>query len=538
MVQKKNDESVRAPANKSDKLEVLWDISHSLHQFINIDGLIFHIIKQVKDLIDAEGVAVMVAQTSTDELVFMWADDEAPGVAGKLKEVRLPASRGIAGSVFTSGKAELVSDVAEDPRHYRQVDQVTGLTTRSLISVPLKKKDRIVGILQAINKRFGNFAETDLQFLETLAPIIAIALDNARMYTELDEAYRELQITDRAKDDLIRDAQEENFRLRREIDKRFKFAHIVGKSDRLMEVFKLCEKLTDSDITVLIEGETGTGKELIARTVHYNSPRHKRAFVTQNCGGIPDTLLASELFGHKKGAYTGAFTDKMGLFEFANGGTVFLDEVAEMTSAMQTSLLRVLQEGEVKPLGSNQNKKVDVRVISATNKCLSDEVKAGRFREDLYYRLSVFTVELPPLRDRTGDIPLLANHFVRDIVKKAKNRSKALHLSQEALDCLSAYSFPGNVRELENEIERAIAMAGDERLIQVSHLSEKIQCRADAENLARQLEGSLKDRIEALEIAVLTECLQKHQGNKTRVAKELGLSRNGLMKKMQRYKLT
>ncbi len=357
------------------------------------------------------------------------------------------------------------------------------------------------------------------------------------MYTELDEAYKDLKVTDRAKDDLIRDAQQENLRLRREIDKRYKFNHIVGKSDRLMEVFKLCEKLTESEITVLIEGETGTGKELIARTIHYSGPRSNRAFVSQNCGGIPDTLLASELFGHKKGAYTGAFSDKKGLFEFANGGTLFLDEVAEMSTAMQTSLLRVLQEGEVKPLGSNRSKKVDVRVISATNKKLSEEVKEGRFREDLYYRLSVFTIELPPLRDRDGDVQLLARHFVSDLARKAKKRSKGPHLSQEALDCLSAYPFPGNVRELENEIERAMAMAGDDELIRVDHLSEKIQCRAEPGNLALELKGSLKERIEALEIAILTECLKKHEGNKTRVAKELGLSRNGLMKKMQRYNL-
>jgi transcriptional regulator with GAF, ATPase, and Fis domain len=537
MVQKENDKRSRLPANESDKLKVLWDISHSLHQYINVDGLILHIIRLVKELIDAEGVAVMVAHSATDELVFTWADNEPPGVAGKLKEVRFPAKRGIAGSVFTSGKAELVPDVSEDPRHYQIVDQTTGLTTRSLISVPLKKKDRTVGILQAINKQKGHFVDTDLNFLETLAPIIAIALDNARMYTELDDAYKELQVTDRAKDDLIRDAQKENMRLRREIDKRYKFAHIVGKSDRLMEVFKLCEKLTESEITVLIEGETGTGKELIARTVHYNGPRHNRAFVTQNCGGIPDTLLASELFGHKKGAYTGAFSDKQGLFEFASGGTLFLDEVAEMSAAMQTSLLRVLQEGEVKPLGSNRTKKVDVRVISATNKNLSDEVKQGRFREDLFYRLSVFTIDMPPLRDRDGDIPLLAKHFVSDLAKKTRRRTKGLRLSREAIHCLSAYPFPGNVRELENEIERAVAMAADEELIRVDHLSEKIQCRPTSGNLALGLEGSLKDRIEALEISILTACLKKHEGNKTRVAKELGLSRNGLMKKMQRYEL-
>jgi Nif-specific regulatory protein len=520
---------------ESDQLKVLWDISRSLHQYINIDGLILHIIKLTRKLIDVEGVAVMVHDPSTDELVFTWAADEKAGVAGKLKEVRFPAQQGIAGSVFQSGRAELVADVAGDSRHYRDVDSTTGLSTQSMISVPLQKKDKNVGVLQVINKRNGRFVEADLQFLVTLAPIIAIALDNARMYTELDKAYKGLKATDQAKDSLIRDARQENLRLRREIEKRYRFDRIIGKSDRLLEVFGLCEKVMDSDITVLIEGETGTGKELVARTIHHNGLRSKRNFVSQNCGGIPDTLLASELFGHKKGAYTGAFSDKRGLFQFADGGTVFLDEVAEMSTAMQTSLLRVLQEGENKPLGSNQSEKVNVRVISATNKNLVEEVQAGRFREDLYYRLSVFSIRLPPLRERDGDIPLLAKHFLSELNKKSTKAVKGL--SDEALRCLEAYSFPGNVRELENEIERAMAMAGDDELIQASHISDKIKGASATGNILLGPEGSLKERTEALEVSVLQECLKRQKGNKTKVAKELGLSRNGLMKKMRRYGL-
>jgi Nif-specific regulatory protein len=521
---------------ESDKLEVLWNISRSLHQYIDIDGLILHIIKLIRELIDVEGVAVMVHDPLTDELVFTWAADEKAGVAGKLKAVRFPAHQGIAGSVFQSGRAELVADVAGDSRHYGDVDNTTGLRTESMISVPLQKKDKNVGVLQVINKRSGHFVEADLQFLVTLAPIIAIALDNARMYTELDKAYKGLQDSDRAKDHLIRDAQQENLHLRREIEKRYRFDRIIGKSDRLLEIFRLCEKVMDSDITVLIEGETGTGKELVARTIHHNGLRSKRNFVSQNCGGIPDTLLASELFGHRKGAYTGAFADKRGLFQFADGGTVFLDEVAEMSTAMQTSLLRVLQEGEVKPLGSNQSEKVNVRVISATNKNLAEEVKEGRFREDLYYRLSVFAITLPPLRERDGDIPLLAKHFLNELANKSTTK-RAKGLGEPALRCLEAYTFPGNVRELENEIERAMAMAGDDDLIQPSHLSDKIKGASASGDTVPGPDGSLKERTEALEVSVLQECLKRHRGNKTKVAKELGLSRNGLMKKMKRYGL-
>lgn len=303
----------------------------------------------------------------------------------------------------------------------------------------------------------------------------------------------------------------------------------------MFEVFRLCERVIDSDITVLIEGETGTGKEIIARAIHFNGPRKNEPFVTQNCGGIPDTLLASELFGHKKGAYTGAFRDKKGLFEVAHGGTVLLDEVGEMSPAMQTSLLRVLQEGEIKPLGSERNKKVDVRLISATNKNLEEKVREDSFREDLFYRLSVFTIKLPPLRERAGDMPVLANHFVRKFSKKSKRSIKGV--SKEALECLITYPFPGNVRELENEIERAMAMTADGNLIKASNLSDKIRSRSVTESPGVKLQGSLKEMVEELEKSVLIRTLEKHGGNKTKVAKELGLSRNGLMKKMKRYHL-
>jgi Nif-specific regulatory protein len=303
----------------------------------------------------------------------------------------------------------------------------------------------------------------------------------------------------------------------------------------MLRVFRLCERVIDSDITVLVEGDTGTGKELIARTIHFNGARKDNPFVSQNCGGIPDTLLASELFGHKRGSFTGAIRDKKGLFEIAHGGTVFLDEVGEMSPAMQTSLLRVLQEGEIKPLGSDLSKKVDVRVISATNKNLEKELQEGRIREDLFYRLSVFSIRLPPLRERVGDIPVLANHFVTKFAKKTKKPVKGL--SREALDALSAYSFPGNVRELENEIERAVAMVTDGNLIELSNLSGKIRETSVGGIHGVQLRHSLKEMVETLEKSVLVEKLREHRGNKSRVAKELGLSRNGLMKKMQRYGL-
>ena len=514
-------------------IKTLWDISQSLYQHLNIDDLILHIIKRMKEVMSAEGVSVILHDDSKDEFVFCWADSDPDGLVTKLKEIRFPATKGIAGIVFKSGKAELISRVEEDSRHYKLIDHSTGFTTSSMIAAPLIKKNKTIGIIEVLNKKKGTFDDEDLTFVTTLAPIIAMALDNARMYAKLDVAYKELQVIDKEKDKLLRHTQEENILLRQEIEGRYRFDEIIGNSRAMVDVLKLCEKVMELDITVLIEGETGTGKELIARCIHYNSPRKDRPFVSQNCGGIPETLLTSELFGHKKGAFTGAISDKKGLFETAHGGTVFLDEVGEMSPAMQTSLLRVLQDGEIRPLGSERYHRVDARVISATNRNLEEEVAKGRFREDLLYRLNVFTIKVPPLRERTGDICILANHFVDKYSRKIDKPIKGL--SQEAMQYLENYPFPGNVRELENEIERALALAQDAGAIGLPHLSAKVVDNTAMLKPEAKVQGTLKQMVEALEKSVLTRLLEKHGGNKTRVANELGLSRYGLIKKMQRY---
>jgi Nif-specific regulatory protein len=487
----------------------------------------------MKGVMSAEGVSVILHDDSRDEFVFCWADSDPDGLVIKLKEIRFPATKGIAGIVFKSGKAELISSVDKDSRHYKLIDHSTGFKTKSMIAAPLIKKGKTIGVIEVLNKKKAAFGDEDLTFVTTLAPIIAMALDNARMYAELDEAYKELQVIDQEKDKLLRHTQEENILLRQEIEGRYRFDEIIGNSREIVDVLKLCEKVMELDITVLIEGETGTGKELIARCIHYNSPRKDNPFVSQNCGGIPETLLTSELFGHKKGSFTGAISDKKGLFETAHGGTVFLDEVGEMSPAMQTSLLRVLQDGEIRPLGSERYQRVDARVISATNKNLEEEVAKGRFREDLLYRLNVFTIEVPPLRERTGDICILAGHFVNKYSRKMDKPMKGV--SQEALQFLENYAFPGNVRELENEIERALALAQDSTGIGISHLSAKVVDKSAMLRPEVKVQGTLKQMVEALEKSALTQLLEKHGGNKTRVANELGLSRYGLMKKMQRY---
>jgi len=536
MARKSRDERTKANFNReADELKLLLEISQAVMEYLCLDDLIYYVIKRVQALIDAEGVSIILPDESGGEFLICWTENIDEKYTAKLKECRFPLNKGIAGRVFKNRRPELVLDALRDANHYKRVDDFTGFKTRSMIAVPLQGKRDVIGVLEVLNKRVGAFDEKDLDFLTTLACIIGLALDNARMYATLDRAYQELQVIDKAKDNLIELAKEENVRLRREIEGRYRFDLIKGNSDPMLAVLQLCEKAIDSDITVLIKGETGTGKELIARCIHYNGRRKEKLFLTQNCGALPETLLASELFGYKKGAFTGAYKDKKGLFEIAHGGTVFLDEVGEMSPMMQASLLRVLQEGEIKPLGAELPRKVDVRIISATNSSLEEDVKEGRFREDLFYRLSVFPIDLPPLRERSGDIPLLAMHFLNEF--NSKNNKSIRGISPQALQCLSQYPFPGNVRELQNEIERAMAMAQNRKQIEMEHLSTKVRTKTCSAAYPPLLQGTLKDMVESLEKKVVAEALEKHRGNKTRTAEELGLSRFGLLKKIQRYAL-
>jgi Nif-specific regulatory protein len=282
---------------------------------------------------------------------------------------------------------------------------------------------------------------------------------------------------------------------------------------------------------VLIEGETGTGKELIASAVHYGSPRRDKLFVAQNCAALPENLLESELFGHKRGAFTGATEDKKGLFELADGGTLFLDEIGEMPLSLQAKLLRALQEGEIRPVGATATKKVDVRIVGATNRDLEKEVAAGRFREDLFYRLRVFPLRLPPLRERREDVPLLAGHFLERYGREFGK--PATGFSQQAMEVLQSYAWPGNVRELENEVQRLVIQLEPNEFVQPEHLSPRIR---QVENLIVRVhpaKGTLREMMDQVEKWILLEALREHDQNKSATAKTLGITREGLHKKLK-----
>ena len=341
----------------------------------------------------------------------------------------------------------------------------------------------------------------------------------------------------------------ENVYLRREVEARYSFEGIIGDAPVMQKIFDVTEKVAQTDATVLLTGETGTGKDLIARAIHYTGPRHEKKFVAQNCGALPDTLLESELFGHKRGSFTGAHADKKGLFEVADGGTIFLDEIGETEPGMQVRLLRVLQDGEIRPLGSSDTLMVNVRVVAATNRDLKKMVEDGRFREDLYYRLRVVEITLPPLRERSSDIPAMAHQFLDDVSGRMKREFTGF--SNAAMDRLVAYQWPGNVRELANEIERTAALAGSDETIGLDDLSEHVRggpSRPDpqGENAVVTLSGELEAPIGDWDLNRSVDRLKRNMliraireaGSKSGAAERLGIPRQSLQKMVKRLEIS
>ncbi|MBW8004619.1 MAG: sigma-54-dependent Fis family transcriptional regulator [candidate division NC10 bacterium] len=340
---------------------------------------------------------------------------------------------------------------------------------------------------------------------------------------------RVLHLVGRAIDE--QQLRQENLYLRRQLEERHQFDNILGKSPHMQEIFRLIEDLEGSDATVLIQGNTGTGKELIARALHFHSPRKERPFLAVNCGGLTETLLESELFGHIKGAFTGATANKRGLFREADCGTLFLDEISETSAGMQVRLLRATQEGEIKPVGVEQPLRVDVRIIAATNQDLAQAMAAGRFRPDLYYRLNVIGIHLPDLRERREDIPPLAEHFLERYRKRLKKK-ELREISPEALAVLLDYEWPGNVRELENCIERAVVLTRGEA-IGPEHLPGSLRHLTPERSITFAVGTSL----EVMERQALLATLREVKGNKAAAARLLGISQRTLYRKIKTYGL-
>jgi two-component system response regulator HupR/HoxA len=329
--------------------------------------------------------------------------------------------------------------------------------------------------------------------------------------------------------------------LSNQLENRYSYNQMIGKSKPMQELYSLLDKVSSSEATVLVQGDNGTGKELIARSVHFGSPRKNNAFVTVNCSAFNENLLDSELFGHVKGSFTGAIKDKKGLFEAAHNGTLFLDEVGDMSLTMQVKLLRVLQQGTLTPVGGVEERKVEVRVIAATNRDLKAMIEEGTFREDLYYRINVINIQVPALRDRKEDIPVLVDHFLLANCKEKEVPMK--QITSRAMEKIFDYQWPGNIRELQNEIERLVVLSGTEAKVGPELLSPRIREAAPggssggSKGMSFKFAGRLKDAMEELEKTMIKEGLRRTKWNKSKLAKELGISRAGLIMKVEKYGL-
>jgi transcriptional regulator with GAF, ATPase, and Fis domain/tetratricopeptide (TPR) repeat protein len=520
------------------RLRRLLRINKRLNSDLRLSRVLETIIDTVIELTDAERGFLLLKDSNGELVVKVARNIDQTSLEGPSSSI----SRSIAKQAADSGEPVITVDAAGDSR-FSDLLSVSDLHLRSVLAVPLAVKGQVVGTIYVDHRlRKGVFGDDELAMVLDFADQGAIAIENARVVSELRRREQQVQSLNRrlerelkVQEAALSDARVELKESRQVAALRYDYRQIVGQSPCMLDLFRLLDRVTDTSLPVVIEGESGTGKELVARAIHFHGPRKERAFVSENCAAIPETLLESALFGHVRGAFTGADRESRGLFAIANGGTLFLDEVGEMSPAMQGKLLRVLQDGEFHRVGGERGEKVDVRVLVATNKNLTDMVESGKFRKDLFYRLSVVRLHLPPLRERREDIPLLLLHFLEKDARQAGNAAKII--DPGALAKLCRYGWPGNVRELENEIARAGAFAGS--TIGVSDLSPHIQTGQDPSETIRNEPDSLriKHRVERLERQLIREAMSRSQGNQTKASTLLGLSRFGLQKKLRRYNL-
>lgn len=483
----------------------IYQIGDIINSILDLRQLLNKIMDVAIETLDAERGLLILTDPETGGLNI----EIVRGIEGENIEDAALISESIVKDVALTGNPLMTTDAGIDPR-FQSRKSIIDYHITSVICVPLKIKNKIIGAIYLDHRRLTDlFDSENLSFLTTFANLAAVAIENARLHEKI---------------------QEENIYLRQEAEEKYKFENIVGKSKEMQKLYNVLERVIDVSTSVLLEGETGTGKEVIAKTIHYNSPRKDKRFIPVDCASIPPALFESELFGYLKGAFTGAISDKKGLFLEADEGTIFLDEVANIPSELQTKLLRVLQEGEIRKLGAEKSHKVNVRIIAAANKDLDKEVEKGNFRSDLYYRLNVITIKLPPLRDRKEDIPLLAHYFLDKYSKKLNKKCSGF--TEEAMQILMDYDWPGNVRELEHLVERAITLT-TKKQITGDLFFEKTVKKTTIPTLP---EEKLKNAVETMEKEMIMKALKKYK-HKTDAAKALGLSRFGLQKKIERYNL-
>ncbi len=499
---------------KIEELSLLFEISRILDESIDLNEVINPVLREITDRMDLHRGTVFLLNRNTQELYI----EAAYGLSDEQqRRGKYQLGEGITGKVVKTGQPTVIPKISEEPTFLNRTGsrKENQKKEMSFICVPIKTGKEVIGAL-SVDRRFipGTDLDDDVRLLTIIGSMIAQAV---KLRQEIQEERQRLM--------------EENTRLQKQLKDRYKPANIIGNASRMQEVFDLIAQVSHSEATVLIRGESGTGKELVAQAIHYNSPRSEMPFIKVNCAALPESVIESELVGHEKGAFTTAINTRKGRFELANNGSIFLDEIGDLSPATQVKLLRVLQDRQFERVGGNETLRTNVRIIAATNRNLEELMAISQFREDLYYRLNVFPIHLPPLRDRRSDIILLADFFVEKYSKK--NHKSIKRISTPAINLLMSYHWPGNVRELENCIERAVLLSQDD-VLHGHHLPPSLQ---SAESTGTDLQGTLKEAVENLERELILEALKTTKGNMAKAARRLDITERIMGLRVEKYAL-
>lgn len=509
---------VRETLERYKEITMLYAVNDKIAACLDPESVAGLIINEARKIIKADNASLMLLNEQSGILDVIAASGRRFN-----PPTELTAGKGIAGHVLSNGSAEIVNDVFSDFRFLRGSNEVC-----SMMCAPLKINERVIGAINISSESPFHYTAADLKLLMTLASQASAAIEITRLYVNEKQLAGELK----TKNAELQSAREmlarENINLSHNLRQKFAPTRILGASRKIMDILDKVEKIADIPINVLITGETGTGKELIAKAIHYNSSRSNKPFVTVNCSAVPESIFESEMFGIERGVATGV-DKRIGKIEYANGGTLFLDEIGDMPLLCQPKILRVIESQQLERLGGRESIALNIRIIAATNKDLKKEVEKGNFREDLFYRINVVNLHLPPLRERKEDIPLLLNYFLEHCSRKLCR--PLMQFSPDVIELLMQHHWPGNVRELENEVERAVALAAMD-IISVRDVSEDIRNLSQC-NAVEFPNSTIRES----EKILLQQSLKKAGGNKSEAARLLGLSREGLRKKLKRYGL-
>ena len=477
----------------------LFEINQIINSTLDITEVLERVLKTASDVLNSEASSIILIEKNANYLAFKTVTGKK---ANEIKNFKIKAGQGIAGWVINEGKPTISNNVQEDKRWFGDISKKLNYPTRSIICAPIKIRGKIIGVIEVINNKSGNFDDKDLSLLVAFTNQAAIAIENARLHNEMGIEVKNLktQIPQSTK--------------------------MIGSGNKMKAVHELINTVAGTDSTILIRGESGTGKELAARMIHIKSPRKHHPFICINCSALPETLLESELFGHEKGAFTGAVARKIGRFELCAKGTIFLDEIGTLSPHIQVKLLRVLQEKEFERVGGTETIKSEARIIAATNENLEKAIEEGRFREDLYYRVKVIELYMPPLREHKEDIPDLLTYLIEE---QTKSMGKVItSIEPRAMDILLSYNWHGNIRELKNTVERAMVL-GTGKILKAEDLPAEIRTKRTPITTDWMLKSAEKNHIE--------KAVQYTTGNKSKAAKLLGISRNRLDRKVKEYNI-